>query len=225
MEQLAETAEIDEALFFFFLGNDLHENCIYPGELETRRRIQAEARPPLPDLPSMGPVPAFFHRYSMLVAYIQVLRERRALTKHHAPALQRYRRELELFSRGDSLARRLHCTRNSLEDLAVRCERLGLGCSVALFPPPYLLDPEKLKATFELVGLDPEETQAEAPAEALASLLEGTFSFLDLGPALSEGAEDLFFRYDGHWNPRGHEVVGAQLVEFYAQRGAITPPQ
>ena len=87
---------------------------------------------------------------------------------------------------------------------------------VALAPPAFVVHRERLKDTFEVVGLDPERARPRAPGERLRRELTSLgIASCDLTDALVSAAEQgaqLYFTYDGHWTADGHRVVSERLA-------------
>jgi len=66
--------------------------------------------------------------------------------------------------------------------------------------------------------------QAPPPTERLAQILQQAgIAYLSLLPALQRGHQaaqmPLYFRYDGHWTPAGHQIAGQAIFEYLIENG------
>jgi hypothetical protein len=132
---------------------------------------------------------------------------------------QQWRDELAVFTTdgADTLRQQSRATDNALRFLLGAAEKRGDPVVVALAPPAFAVDTERLTATFDLLGLDPATADVDAPAREMRRLLEITHTpTCDLAPALRasvDAGQDPYLRYDGHWSPQGHQVVADALAD------------
>ena len=83
---------------------------------------------------------------------------------------------------------------------------------VAIAPPAFVIHPERLDATFELVDLDPNRADVDAPQLlAIDILKELRVPYCDLSPALRQ-ADQPYLTFDGHWTLEGHTVVADTIA-------------
>ena len=74
---------------------------------------------------------------------------------------------------------------------------------VAIAPPAFVIHPERLDATFELVDLDPNRADVDAPQQLVMDILtELKIPHCDLSPALRK-ANQPYLTFDGHWTLEG----------------------
>ena len=86
---------------------------------------------------------------------------------------------------------------------------------VAIANPYFVVEQDRIETTFSLVGLDPALVQPDTPTQSLIKVLEGLgIAYCDLTPDLREAyakGEVPYFVYDGHWNRKGHQIVGKTI--------------
>lgn len=94
-------------------------------------------------------------------------------------------------------------------------------------PAQFEISERDWKLTTTRFGIDPaawDRRQVSRRLEALAS--SGGWAFLDLTPALLRAAgvlgEELYLRYDGHWNRRGHDAAARAFAEFLRDRKLLS---
>ena len=86
----------------------------------------------------------------------------------------------------------------------------GVDCPILILPGArdFQVQPERVDATFSLVGLDPNATNVDGPSDAVHGLLRKLdIDACDLVEPLRADADGAYFEYDGHWTPHGHAVV------------------
>ncbi len=219
VERLADAAELDAAVLVFFLGNDFYDNANYQ---HLARSLQGRPLEAIPDPPPMPLWIQVMGRLSYAYAYWEVTQA----TRFHAAnpkggQMRRYREELEIFteSRGKLRNRYGPPTDKALRRFAEVCDGKGLRCFVTLAPAAWQVHEERQAATFELVGLGDSKPMLDTPALWATEAAEGAgLPVLDLTPSLREAADEpLYLVFDGHWNERGHEVVGEALVHWLAE--------
>lgn len=86
-------------------------------------------------------------------------------------------------------------------------------------PAQFEISERDWRLTAIRYGIDPAAWERNLVSRRLEDLASrGGWSFLDLTPALLSAAgvlgEELYLRYDGHWNPRGHDAAARAFTEF-----------
>ena len=207
-------------LLTFFLGNDLQDNESFPHILRTVAGRQAGA--PIPR-PPVAIWESLLLRHSAIYAHVRVWSRARGLRSGADPARERWRTELAIFSeegRG-TLKRLLPATRRALAEARQATRTRGDALVVALAPPAFVIHPDRLASTFEVVGLDPTLATPDAPRDAVARELRSLgIQTCDLTPPLraaAEAGQTLYFTYDGHWTAAGHAVVAEALAACIAE--------
>ncbi len=199
-QRLDEKLDLDGVLLVFFLGNDLHDNSHYHQALRRPQRTQ------------VGPEerPSWLRRNSVLWARWRMRTRAEALKDPNNPERQRWANELQLFMEDDGGLRKalLKTTEKALRALRDETSERGDRLLVAVAPPAFQVQSERIAPTFELVGLDPTATSVDAPAQEVHALLERLdIPACDLVEPLRAQARTAYFEYDGHWTPDGHAVV------------------
>jgi hypothetical protein len=202
---------IERIVLMFFTGNDFQDN----------ERFLAMQNQPLPgkigDPIPREPVPftsGFFLRHSHLYAHYRIHQRQRQLANGTDHSLQNWKDELRIFSNeGSSRLKRLgHRTKEALQRLK---EAAGpTPILVAIAPPAFVIDTERMEPTFTLVGLNPEQAALEAPQKAILEILINLdIPYCDLSTALHEGQKEsaMYFEFDGHWTKSGHRVVAKEI--------------
>lgn len=220
--QLDETLDLDGVILTFFLGNDVHDNVRWP-------QVQAEAQRLVPGRPlarrPVGAVHGFLYKYSALYAAIQMTIRRRAMADPNYGERHRWVSELRLFTRdgGGVLGAQMPSTENALRDFARATAERGDKLMVALAPPAFQIETNRMNATFELVGIDPGTATPDAVGHAVWSALErNNIARCDLvGPLrrAHEAGREMYLQYDGHWAPKGHAVVADALAKCTRDAG------
>jgi hypothetical protein len=212
--------DTEGVLLTFFLGNDLQDNERFPHVLRTVEGREAGASIPRPEVALWETV---LLRYSAIYAHIRVWRRARALRSGADPARQRWQEELAIFSEegAGTLQRLLPSTRRALSEARQATQRRGDRLVVALAPPAFVVHPDRLASTFEVVGLDPARARPDAPRDAIARELASLgIETCDLTPALraaADAGQALYFTYDGHWTAAGHAVVADAMATCLAE--------
>ncbi|MCE5272651.1 hypothetical protein LLH00_15330, partial [bacterium] len=120
-----------------------------------------------------------------------------------------------------------------LARLKAVCDSLGCRLCVFYIPHPLEIRADKMEylkklnpAAERYLSLDPAEVDLDRPRDCLRQACLGLgISFLDLKPAfLASAARDsLYFRVDGHWCPRGHDLAAEALAEFLVDEFRSAP--
>ncbi len=214
--QLDSALGVSTVLLTFFLGNDFQDNDRFPHVLRQSTQLVAGAPIPREHLPVHE---AALLRYSYLFAHWRIWQRQRDLRGGADPQRQGWRDELSIFSaegRG-RLGQLQRGTEQALKALREEVRQRGDRLLVAVAPPAFQVVPDRLEATFSVVGLDPSQADLDAPAQAVEGILQRLdIPRCDLVAPLRAAAatgEALYFTFDGHWTPAGHAVVADALVE------------
>ena len=214
-KQLDEALDIDGVVLTFFVGNDVHDNVRWS-------RVQQEARRVRPGQPlqrrPVGAVHGFFYKRSALYAAVQMQLRRRELAKPNAPERHRWTSELMLFTQngGGVLGAQMPQTVQALRQFAAETTRRGDTLMVAIAPPAFQIETERMDATFQLIGIDPTQARVDAVSNAVRDALQRIgIAHCDLVDPLRRAhraGREMYLQYDGHWSPKGHAVVSDALV-------------
>jgi hypothetical protein len=217
-KQLDESLELDGVLLTFFVGNDVHDNVRWP-------QVQSEARRMIPGRPlsrrPVGAVHGFLYKRSALYAAIQMWRRRRAMANPNHPERHRWKSELMLFMQEGAgvLGSQLPATNNALVNLSRAVAERGDTLMVAIAPPAFQIETERMNATFELVGLDPAHARPDAVSQAVMDVLKrNKIPACDLVEPLRRAHKaggEMYLQYDGHWSAKGHVVVSDALEKCF----------
>lgn len=186
---------VDAAVLVMYLGNDLLDN------LRPRhggRKPQAVTPPPL-ESPPVWLTGAWLARGWE--------RWEQARDPRHQ---QRLRDELVVTVDDDALASQLGPTEAALQALVERCEAEDVDLVVVLAPRQTSVDVALGEAAVEGAGLDVAAFDPDRVARAVAAVVPGPATVVDLTGPLREAHADgaaLFLPWDGHWTERGHTVV------------------
>jgi len=218
-KQLDETLDLDGVILTFFVGNDVHDNVRWDRVQQDARRVQPGQ--PLRRRP-VGAVHGFFYKRSALYAAIQMQLRRRAMAKPTAPERHRWTSELMLFTQdgGGILGAQMPQSAKALREFAAETARRGDSFLVAIAPPAFQIETERMDATFSLIGLDPNRARVDAVSNAVRdSLQRSGIRHCDLVDPLRRAHRaggEMYLQYDGHWSPKGHAVVANALVKCMA---------
>jgi len=226
VEHLAEALALDGAIYLFFMGNDIQDNVTYNHLARGRRSViprpldyRPANQPTMQGAPDRPEIPAWqrwLATHSHAYAHVDVYLKSQNPDER---ALQRFRMELELFLTGSpGLRQHMTETEEAIDLAAERCEAREMRCFMAIAPAAFMIDQRRAAPTFELVGLDAARIDLDGPREAVLDVASEAMPTLDLSPALSAAAEEgsVYYRYDGHWNVRGHEVVAEAMADWMA---------
>ena len=219
-QQLDQELDLDGVLLTFFVGNDVHDNVRWP-------QVQAEAKRMVPGKPltrrPVGAVHGFLYKRSTLYAAVQMWLRRRAMSQESHPERHRWRSELMLFTAdgGGVLGAQMPMTRNALADLSRAIAERGDRLMVAVAPPAFQIESERLASTFALVGLDPARARPDAVSQAvLDELKRQSIAYCDLVEPLRRAhraGREMYLQYDGHWSPKGHVIVADALERCFRE--------
>ncbi|MFH1467220.1 MAG: hypothetical protein ABIO70_22740 [Pseudomonadota bacterium] len=184
------------------------------------------------DLPPVGPdgappagrvlrvlpvVSRWLLQRSYLWSHIRVAMERRAVAAGTPLRVAQWKDELAIYTRAGRplLTSLAPVTRDALAELQREAGARGDRLVVALAPPLFAVDQERLPATFDLVGLDPADADLDAPTALVQGILDALgIASCDLTPALRaahDAGVETYLAYDAHWSPAGHAVVAEAL--------------
>ena len=217
-KQLDEIAELDGVLLTFFVGNAVHDNVRWP-------QVQAEARRMAPGKPlrrrPVGALHGFLYKRSTVYAAAQMWLRRRAMSNPNHPERHRWKSELMLFTQDGAgvLGSQLPATNNALANLKRAVTERGDRLMVAVAPPAFQIETERMNATFALVGLDPARARPDAVSQAVMDVLKrNNIPACDLVEPLrraNKAGGEMYLQYDGHWSPKGHAVVSDALEKCF----------
>jgi hypothetical protein len=214
-KQLDKDLELDGVILTFFVGNDVHDNVRWPQVRQEAQRMRPGQ--PLSRRP-VGAVHGFFYKRSALYAAVQMQLRKRAMSRPDTPDRHRWVSELMLFTQdgGGVLGAQMPHTVRALRELAAEVERRGDSLMVAIAPPAFQIETERLDATFQLVGLDPSRAQPDAVSNAVRDVLQRygirSCDLVDPLRRAHAAGREMYLQYDGHWSPKGHAVVSNALV-------------
>jgi hypothetical protein len=221
-EQLNAPLGIDGVLLTFFAGNDVHENMRWPA-------VQAEAARMRPGQPlarrAVNPVHGWLYKNSAAYAAFRMQQRRAQLSNPQFGEHHKWQSELRLFTGSGAgvLGVQMAQTTTALAALSAAITRGGDKLMVVLAPPAFQVLPKKLKASFELVGLDPSDARPDAVTDAVRSVLQRRgIAHCDLvGPlrAAVQRGQAPYLVHDGHWSVLGHEIAAAEMARCLAEQG------
>lgn len=224
-QQLNASLGIDGVLLTFFAGNDVHENMRWP-------QVQAEAARMRPGQPlarrTMNPLHSWMYKNSAAYAAFRMRERRGQLSSPQHPEHHKWQSELRLFtgSGGGVLGVQMAQTTAALNALSAAVTQGGDRLMVALAPPAFQVLPKKLKASFELVGLDPGDARPDAVTDAVRSVLDRRgIAYCDLvGPLRSavQRGEAPYLVHDGHWSVTGHQIAATEMVRCLTREGWVS---
>jgi hypothetical protein len=212
----------DGAVLVFFAGNDLNDNERWPQVQQDAARLapgRPLARPPI------HPVHGWLYKRSVLYARYQMHRRAAQLSDPKFGEHHRWVSELRPFTAdgGGVLGALLGRTRPALLALSQAMAEQGDSLMVAVAPPAFQIEQQRLEATFETVGLDPATARPDAVTDGVLGLLRQLkIPACDLvGPlrAAHNAGTKVYLSYDGHWSPEGHKVVAEALGDCLRKSG------
>jgi lysophospholipase L1-like esterase len=201
--------DVDGAVLLFFTGNDFWENSSF----SARRGMNTGGMMP-PPKPYLSLWDRTLGRISYAYAFVRVHFRTRAL-RSDPHQLQRYSEELRIFD-GTSpvLTRQMKTSREALVRFSELCSEKNWQCFLPVAPPAFVAHPQRAEATFDLVGMRMDQVDLDRPAKVLGQQPIPGLPQLDLTPVLRASSEALYFRFDGHWNTKGHAVVAEALTQW-----------
>ncbi len=215
-KQLDERLDLDGVILTFFVGNDVHDNVRWPNVQQEARRMRPGQ--PLSRRP-VGAVHGFLYKRSALYAALQMWLRRRSMARPDTPERHRWVSELMLFMRegGGVLGAQIPHTERALRALSQEVNAHGDTLMVAIAPPAFQIETERLNATFSLVGLDPSHATPDAVSNAVRDVLQrNNIAHCDLVDPLRrahQAGREMYLQYDGHWSPKGHAVVADVMAK------------
>lgn len=240
----APAVQPNAVLLVFFVGNDLNDDAAFdrdglrggragpgpggdpppgsgaqPGGVAIPPPIDAPVEPTWKRALVPRRLTRWLLQHSYLWSHIRVAVERRAVAAGTPERVARWKGELGIYTRaGRPLLERLApATRDALADLQRATRERQDDLVVALAPPLFAVDRERLPATFDLVGLDPSDADLDAPTAVVQGILDGLgVASCDLTPALRaahDAGNETYLAYDAHWSPAGHAVVAEALYD------------
>ncbi len=109
-------------------------------------------------------------------------------------------------------------SRQAVAELVELAEDHGIALAALLIPAQMQVQPEVFEALCALIDLEPSEHDPDVPGRFFAGLLaEHNIPNFDVSAAfrreIAKG-EQLYFAYDPHWTPAGHDLAADLLVDF-----------
>lgn len=214
VKQISAHLPIKRVLLTFFTGNDFQDN----------ERFLAMQRSPLPG-PAGSPIPRpkipsseiWLMQHSYIYAHYRIWKKVQQLGSPQDFSKGNWQDELRLFTLdGDKRRGQLrNQSKRALQALRDYTRQNNMELMVAVAPPAFVIHPERLDATFDLVDLDPKRADVDAPQQlALDILRELKISSCDLTPALREASQP-YLTFDGHWTLEGHTVVANTIASCW----------
>lgn len=212
-QQISKALPIEGILLTFFTGNDFHDNELFP--VLKNQPLPGTVGQPIPR-ETTSAWRKFLLRNSYIYARYRIWSHRNEIQKQQGHFAKRWKDELSIFTKSGSnrLQGLANQTQRALQDLRRATGNKPLMVAVA--PPAFVIDEQRIKPTLELVGLQPEEATVEAPQQKVIQLLKSQgIPYCDLTSALQAGQQqtDMYFSADGHWTKAGHEVVAKTVTE------------
>jgi hypothetical protein len=212
MRRLVPTVQADAVLLTVYTGNDLRDNARWaesPG-MPSKPPTVVEAPPP----ERSGLVKAIA-RHCRIVAYMVMFSDLSRVEDDFR--LAEFKDEVLPFAGRDYLKPLLPSTRSALTRFNEACAELQVRCGVALIPPAYVVHTDRLDATFEAFGLEPSLEHAQAPQQAIRSLIRSPTTVLDLTEALQDNVDKRpYLTFDPHFSAAGHQIAATALRDFAA---------
>ena len=212
LEQMASKLPIKRAILTFFTGNDFQDNERFPAM--TRMRLPGQEGTPIPR-PVVGKTDLFLLQHSFLYAHYRIWNKQQQVQSGKDMSRGNWQDELRIFStdgkkRLDQLERG---TVRALLEFKTTCQKLNIEPLVAIAPPAFVIDQERAKPTFELVGLDASKFNLDAPQIRVEKILSKLgIPSCSLTNAL-RATDSTYLVFDGHWSKEGHQVVAKAISE------------
>jgi hypothetical protein len=212
--------DLDGLLVVLFLGNDLTDNQAFPGNQQRYRRMPAGQ--PLVGAP-VPPLRRLLARHSYVYGRWKVQQRLVALQDPGNPDRNRWQSELVAFTTQKGAERLVNPTRRALQALVSLTQKHGDDLMVAVAPPAFQVEAERLAPTLALVGIPAADADVSRPQRVVEKLLqEQGVAHCDLvAPLQAAQAQGVhtYFSYDGHWTTDGHAVVAETLTACLESRG------
>lgn len=214
-QQLDPVLDVDGVLLTFFVGNDLTDNQMWAGMAQRASQMPHEL--PLFRRPE-HPLRSLLAHNSYVYGQWQMRQRQAAFAQVDSDERRRWRGELALFTEGGQaqLEQRLPDTRQALRALRDAVADRGDRLVVAVAPPAFQIDADRLAATMALVGFEDQRLAVDGPSDQVhATLAQLGIDACDLVVPLRSAAQQgqqTYLRYDGHWSPAGHRVVADALA-------------
>ena len=203
--RLADDPGVDGVVLLYFLGNDWNDNT------HLTRGFPDAPAPPVMEPPPMEGSSRWLFQHSAIYAHVRVAKRRQQVASGHDIA--NWRGELSLFHEDGDFHPVRDATRDALKELRDFTASKGDELVVLVAPPAFQIHSERAEGTMEMVGLDPARMDLDRPRRELLGILDELgMEACDPTDDLLAAGEDVYFRYDGHWNARGHQIVGERLA-------------
>jgi hypothetical protein len=212
LKQMAVKLPIKRAILTFFTGNDFQDNERFPAM--ARMRLPGQEGTPIPR-PSVGKMDLFLLQHSFLYAHYRIWNKQQQVQSGKDMSRGNWQDELRIFStkgtkRLDQLEKK---TTQALLDFKNTCLKLNIEPLVAIAPPAFVIDQARAKPTFELVGLDANTLNLDAPQIRVEKILSKLkIPSCTLTNALRETSSN-YLVFDGHWSKEGHQVAAKTISE------------
>ena len=211
-QQLSRSLPIEGILLTFFTGNDFHDNELFP--VLQNQPLPGKAGDPIPR-ETTSAWRQFLLRYSYIYARYRIWNHRKKIQTQKGHFAQRWKDELSIFTTTGT--NRLNGLTNQTERALQQLKRAvgNKPLMVAVAPPAFVIDQQRVAPTLELVGLDPQLASVDSPQQMIIKTLKKQgIPYCDLSPALQQGQQnnDMYFSADGHWTKAGHSVVAQTIV-------------
>ena len=220
LQQLTSQIKVSHLILTFFTGNDFQDNERYLAMKNIR--IPGKDGDPIPRQ-KVSWWTSFLLRTSFVYAHYRIWEKQQAIEQGKDHSRQNWQDELKIFSkRGSGRLQQLRQqSKQALTELKKVTAQKNISLTVAVAPPAFVIDTERINPTFTLVGLPLTEQAIDAPQQEILSILkELGIRSCDLTNTLREAEKtgNTYFTYDGHWTPHGHKTVAAQLEKCVGER-------
>lgn len=219
----------DLVVLGFYIGNDITENFAAPSISVRDGYLQSGEA-------SDGVLPAWLrrylalnsHLYQLLWPYQRWLVDRSLWVRTEQ---ERLRRRLAIYaptSNGpddSDFVALWEATRRQLAAMADIARERGVRVAVVVIPELVQVDAQQWQSTIRAVASGEETYRTHWPNQRVVALCrELGLPVLDLLPVLAQAppGEPLYFKLDGHWTRRGHEVA-AVAIDAFLRREHLVP--